>query len=416
MFYAFNTVNEQAVLLDALSSDSLRMLDLLKMMMSVFSGVVACVLGFLVVYANRFIIRRRRHEFCMYLILGMSPRRVSGILLCETAIVGAASLVASLALGIGLSQGLSFATAALMGTTMSKYQFIVSSGAIGFTCLCFLAIFAVSALVDIAYIRRCKLAKLLSAHEASESVKPVRIPLRVVGFVVGVAALGCAYWQLTLNGMVMMDEHFALATALMVVGTFLFFWSVAGFTIAVLTRSKGVYLKGVRMFTVRQISSKVNTAFASMATVIIMLFFALTSTSVGMGLVELLVGNLENTTAYDATIVARTASAFEGPDESAQLFEQYDGDMAAWRHGGMFCRPLHNLGKRCQKLRSVRLLPHRREIRKRYHTGSERRAARARRHAAIHQRHRNQGDFRKPVQRGMRGDRAGKHPLRRTGR
>ncbi len=337
MFYAFNTINDQAVLLDALSSDSLRMLELLKMMMGVFSGVVACVLGFLVVYANRFIIRRRRHEFGMYLMLGMSPRRVSGILLCETVIVGAASLVAGLTLGIGLSQGLSFATAALMGTTMSKYQFIVSGGAIGFTCLCFLAIFAVSALVDIAYIRRCKLAKLLSAHEASESVKPIRIPLRVVGFVASLVVLGCAYWQLALNGMVEMNEQFALATALMVIGTFLFFWSVAGFAIAVLTRARGVYLKGMRMFTVRQISSKVNTAFASMAVVSIMLFFALTSTSVGMGLVELFVGDLENTTAYDTTIVARTASAFERPDDSAfeelgeseRLFEQYDGDMAA---------------------------------------------------------------------------------------
>ena len=346
MFYAFNTINEQAVLLDALSSDSLRMLELLKMMMSVFSGVVACVLGFLVVYANRFIIRRRRHEFGMYLMLGMSPRRVSSILLCETAIVGAASLVTGLILGIGLSQGLSFVTAALMGTTMSKYQFIVSSSAIGFTCLCFLVIFAVSALVDIAYIRRCKLAKLLSAHEASESTKPIRVPLRVAGFIVSLTVLGCAYWQLALNGLMEMDEHFAWATALMVVGTFLFFWSVAGFVIAILTKANGIYLKGTRMFTVRQISSKVNTAFASMATVSIMLFFALTSTSVGMGLVELFVGNLENTTAYDATIAAFPTSMTESNDESAsanapssasanvasesaQLFEQYDGNMAA---------------------------------------------------------------------------------------
>ena len=331
MFYAFNTVNDQAVLLDALSADSLRMLDLLNMMMGLFSGVVACVLGFLVVYANRFIIRRRRREFGMYLMLGMSPRRVSGILLCETAIVGAVSLVVGLVLGIGLSQGLSFATAALMGATMSKYQFIVSGSAIGFTCLCFLVIFAVSALVDIAYIRRCKLAKLLSAHEASESVRPIRVPLRVAGFAASLIMLGCAYWQLSLNGLVEMDEHFIWATALMIVGTFLFFWSVAGFVIAILSRQNGIYLKGVRMFTVRQISSKVNTAFASMSTVCVMLFLALTCVSVGMGLVELFVGNLENTTAYDATIMANAVSASDGESngESFELLERYDHNMAA---------------------------------------------------------------------------------------
>ncbi len=337
MFYAFNAVNDQAVLLDALSADSLRMIGLLNMMMGLLSGAVACVLGFLVVYANRFIIRRRRREFGMYLMLGMSPRRVSGILLCEAVIVGTVSLAVGLAVGIGLSQGLSFATAALMGTTMSKYQFIVSGSAIGFTCLCFLIIFAVSALFDIAYIRRCKLAKLLCAHEASESVRPIRVPLRIAGFVASLAVLGCAYWQLSINGLMQMDEHFTWACALMIVGTFLFFWSVAGFAVAVLARTKSLYFKGIRMFTVRQISSKINTAFASIAVVSIMLFFALTITSTGMGLVQLFVGDLENTTAYDATIMANAASAFEtsatgdseADGESAQLFERYDGNIAA---------------------------------------------------------------------------------------
>lgn len=327
MFYAFNTINDQAVLLDALSTDSLRMLDLLNMMMGLFSGAVACVLGFLVVYANRFIIRRRKREFGMYLMLGMNPRRVSGILACETTIVGALSLVAGLVLGIGLSQGLSFATAALMGTTMSKYQFVVSVGAIGFTCLCFLIIFVVSALVDIIYIRRCRLAKLLSAHESSESARPIRIPLRVAGFVASIVLLASAYWQLSLNGMVEIDEQFGWACALMIVGTFLFFWSVAGFAIAVLTRAKGAYFKSIRMFTVRQISSKINTAFASMATVSIMLFFALTVTSTGMGLVELFVGNLENTTAYDVTIYASGINS--AGDTNPQLFDEYDGDIEA---------------------------------------------------------------------------------------
>ena len=331
------------------------MIGLLNMMMGLLSGAVACVLGFLVVYANRFIIRRRRREFGMYLMLGMSPRRVSGILLCEAAIVGTVSLAVGLAVGIGLSQGLSFATAALMGTTMSKYQFIVSGSAIGFTCLCFLIIFAVSALFDIAYIRRCKLAKLLCAHEASESVRPIRVPLRIAGFVASLAVLGCAYWQLSINGLMQMDEHFTWACALMIVGTFLFFWSVAGFVIAILTKAKGLYFKGIRMFTVRQISSKINTAFASIAVVSIMLFFALTITSTGMGLVQLFVGDLENTIAYDATVMANsfllpeTSGAGEvgnageevadgagiasgGNDSNEQndaLFERYEGSMAA---------------------------------------------------------------------------------------
>lgn len=329
LFYAFNAVRSQTVLFDALSADSARMLNLLSMLIGLFSGVVVCVLGFLVVYANRFLIRRRRREFGTYLLLGMSAARVSRILLCETALVGLASLAAGLALGVALSQGLSFATAALMGTTMSKYRFIVSGETLAFTVLCFAAIFAISALVDVLYIRRCKLIDLLSTREANEGGRIAHMPARIAGFTLSIVLLVCAYWQLAINGMQVIDGHFWAATALMLAGTFLFFWSVSGAVIFVLTHASGIYLKGIRMFTVRQIASKVNTAFVSMGVVCVLLFFALTTASVGMGLLELFVGNLEQTTRYDASIVA-SATFLNNTDPAWQdEFMRYDGNIAA---------------------------------------------------------------------------------------
>ena len=333
MFYAFNTISDQAVLFDALSDDSLQMLDMLNTMIGLLSGVIVCVLGFLVVYANRFLIRRRRREFGTYLMLGMSAGRVSRILLLETIIVGCASLVVGLALGIALSQGLSFATAALMGTTMTKYRFIVSGSAIVFTVICFAVIFVLSALIDIVYIRRCKLATLLSAYQANEGHAKVNAPVRVAVFVVSLAVLACAYWRLSVNGLVMIDGDFWMATALMIVGTFLFFWSVAGFVTALLQHMPQVYFRRLSCFTVRQLSSKINTAFASMSVVSIMLFFALTISSVGMGLVEVFVGNIEEISAYDMTVQADPSlfdsEHFDSNGTSTQLFERYDGDMAA---------------------------------------------------------------------------------------
>ena len=333
MFYAFNTIKSQAVLLDALSTDSMRMLNLLDLFMGLFSGVVTCVLGFLVVYANRFLIRRRRREFGTYLLLGMGAGRVSLVLLAETLVVGLASLVVGLALGIALSQGLSFATAALMGATMTRYQFIVSGKAAVLTTLCFLGIFVVSGLIDVIYVRRCKLATLLSAHEANEGTRPINAAVRAVAFLASIGILACAYWQLSLNGLTGPDVHFVAATALMLVGTFLFFWSAAGFVVAALQHARGLYLRGITMFTVRQISSKIGTAFASIAVVCVMLFFALTTTSAGMGMVDLFVGNLERSTAYDATICAQPWLLDEGQEYDdgtiAAEFDAYDGDMAA---------------------------------------------------------------------------------------
>lgn len=329
LFYAFNAVRSQAVLFDAMSADSIRMLNLLTMLIGLFSVVVACVLGFLVVYANRFLIRRRRREFGTYLLLGMSAGRVSRVLLFETVLVGVASLVVGLGLGIAVSQGLSFATAALMGSTMTKYRFIVSSEAFGLTALCFIAVFAVSALANAIYIRRCKLVTLLSSHQTNEHVGIERMPLRVAGFVISLVLLALAYWQLAINGMQVIDGHFWAATTLMLVGTFLFFWSVAGFAIFALTRTKGIYLKGIRMFTVRQIASKLNTAFVSMSVVCVMLFLALTTASVGMGLLELFAGNIEQTTRYDATIQA-SPMYYDIPDTAwKDERERYEGDIAA---------------------------------------------------------------------------------------
>ena len=331
MFYAFNAVRGQAALLDALSADAARMVELLDMFVKLFSVVVACVLGFLVVYANRFLIRRRRREFGTYLLLGMSAGRVSRVLLIETALVGLASLAAGLVLGIAISQGLSFATAALMGTTMTRYRFVVSTDAIAFTTVCLLAIFAVSSLVDVIYIRRCRLVDLCSPHQASERAGIRHVGVRAAAFVASLALLACAYWQLKVNGLQEADPHFWAATALMLAGTFLFFWSAAGFAVLVLSRSRSTYLRGIRAFTVRQLSSKINTAFASMGVVCVMLFFALTTASVGMGLLELFSGNIREATRYDATLTASCSFA-EGDPAQGEL-EAARGDIAAYLSG-----------------------------------------------------------------------------------
>ena len=353
MFYAFNSISEQTVLFDALSAESKRVLGLLNLFMGLFSGAVAFVLAFLVVYANRFLLKRRKHEFGMYLCLGMGPGQVSRILLAETAIVGIASLAAGLAAGIGISQGMSFATAALMGTTMSKYQFILSTKALLLTLACFAGIFLVSAVVDVIYISRRKLADLISQHESSESVRVHKPLLCLLVFAVSIGVIAAAYWQLRENGLLQVDEHFIAATVLMIVGTVLFFWSVAGFALALFLRSKQLRYRGLSSFTARQLSSKLNTAFASMSVVCVMLFFAGTTLAGGLGMVEVFAGNINEVTRYDATLITRLAynTKFQSEDDYAKLskefqkerpvtaerFESYNGDASAYLADKLGC-------------------------------------------------------------------------------
>uniref|UniRef100_UPI003AB316B0 ABC transporter permease n=1 Tax=Adlercreutzia sp. TaxID=1872387 RepID=UPI003AB316B0 len=212
------------------------------------------------------------------------------------------------------SQGLSFFTAALFGTTMTNYQFVFSPDAFLVTLACFAAIYVVVAAFNTITVSRCKLIDLIRAGEKNERAG-VRNPwVCLVGFVAAVAILVYAYEQLIENGLVMLDQpEFIRATIAMLVGSLLFFWSLAGFAIAVLTRLRGVYLRKLNLFTVRQIASKVNTAFLSLWAVCVLLFFSITVFSSGMGLVEVFVGGTEAANPYSATL---EAAVWYGPDGS----------------------------------------------------------------------------------------------------
>ena len=313
VFYAFNSIGSQQILFDMETSASRSVFDSTTYILGMFSVVVACVLGFLILYANQFLIRRKR-EFGTYLVLGMTPGHVSRIVLYETVLVGLLSLAVGLICGVLLSQGLSFFTAALFGTTMTNYQFVFSPDAFLVTLACFAAIYVVVAAFNTITVSRCKLIDLIRAGEKNERAG-VRNPwVCLVGFVSAVAILVYAYEQLIENGLVMLDQpEFIRATIAMLVGSLLFFWSLAGFAIAVLTRLRGVYLRKLNLFTVRQIASKVNTAFLSLWAVCVLLFFSITVFSSGMGLVEVFVGGTEAANPYSATL---EAAVWYGPDGS----------------------------------------------------------------------------------------------------
>ena len=332
-FYAFNSVQSESVLFDLEGVASADAFDLTARFLGMFSVLIAFVLGFLVVYANRFLIRRRKREFGTYLLLGVRPAQVSAIVLMETVCVGAASLAAGLVLGVVLSQGLSFLTAGLFNIPMQQYRFVFSGEALRQTLLCFALVFAVVALFNTLSLRRCRLVDLLGAAARSERATVRRPWVGLLGFAVAVGLLAWAYVTLFESGLTEFGAEFWKATALMVAGTFLFFWSAAGFAVAALERTPGVYFRGLAMFTTRQVASKVNTAFLSLSTVCVMLFFSLAVFSTGSGLVQVFSDGVEEGTLFDATLTANAYLALEGGGEeaAADVAERagaYDWDIA----------------------------------------------------------------------------------------
>ncbi|WP_165062896.1 FtsX-like permease family protein [Adlercreutzia sp. ZJ154] len=350
VFYAFNSIGSQEVMFDLESQADVRQFETTQVFMGMFSWLIACVLGFLILYSNGFLIKRRKREFGTYMLLGMSSRNMSLIMLIETIMVGVVSLVLGLVVGFLLSQAMSFFTASLFGATIKNYQFVFSPEALGVTIVSFVVIYVVVAIFNTFSVNRCKLIDLLYADSKNQKVA-VRNPwVCLVVFIVSVGVLAYAYQQLIESGMVMLDDpRFIRATVCMLIGTFMLFWSLAGFVIAVLTHARGVYVRGLVPFTVRQIASRVNTAFLSLWAVCVMLFFSITVFSIGMGLVNVFTDGIEEANPYSATLSAEIYSedtmmairdTSEAPDSRAKAMQAeaperyesgvaYNWDMAA---------------------------------------------------------------------------------------
>lgn len=142
VFYVFNAIGGQAAMMEVSKNRG----DIIELLTSLLSGVsvfVAGVLGLLIIYASRFLMKRRNKEFALYMMLGMGKGKISAILLMETIIIGIGSLGVGLIVGIGLSQLMSALVANLFEADMTAYKFSVSGEAIVKTILYFAVMYLV---------------------------------------------------------------------------------------------------------------------------------------------------------------------------------------------------------------------------------------------------------------------------------
>ena len=266
VFYAFGSITDQAAVIQ-MAADQRRMVQALADILSGLSVFVVVILGFLVVYANRFLIRRRKREFGIYLTLGMDIRHVSWIIVIETLVVGVVALGVGLLLGLALSQVMMYVTAGLFEATIRGFVFAFSPAAALSTVACFAGIFLVTLVFNVSTVSRYKLIDLINADKVSEKVRLRSLPLSVVLFHATLALIGVAYKTLLEHGMMEEGPYFAIATGLVTVGTLLFFFSISGFALRALQASPRAYLSGLNMFVMRQLNSRINTAWLSISLV-----------------------------------------------------------------------------------------------------------------------------------------------------
>lgn len=273
IFYVFNALDSQEAMLQLTETEK-EIISLMNEFLSGVSILVAVILGFLIIYASRFLVKRRKKEFGIYLTLGMGKRQVSKILLMETLIIGFISLAVGLGLGIIASQFMSIVVAKLFEADMSRFEFVFSQTAMLKTVMYYAIIYLIVMVFNVFAVTKYKLIDLLNAAKKGEKIKTRNLTISLILFIISVGILGFAYYLATqrLDSL----DLFGLSILLGIIGTFLLFFSMSGFILKLVQSNKRLYLKGLNIFTLRQINSKVNTTVFSMSIICLLLFFTIT--------------------------------------------------------------------------------------------------------------------------------------------
>lgn len=311
IFYTFNSIESQSVMME-LNDQKQSAFMMAEQLMGYFSVFIAFVLGFLIVYANNYLIKRRKKEFGIYMTLGMENGSLSKMIFLETLFIGAISLGIGLVLGIMLSQALSVLTAYMFQVDLTKFQFVFSPLGFKRTVLCFSIIYLVVLIFNFISVRKIKLIDLLTASKRNEKPTIKNLWVSVILFLVSLGILGTAYYKVIHDGIAFASFNaLGLPILLGCIGTFIFFYSLTGFFLKVIQGNKKFYLRDLNMFVMKQISSKINTTFVSLSFICLMLFLAICTFSGGLGINRAINADLKDLTKFDVTFWSNSGENIE---------------------------------------------------------------------------------------------------------
>ena len=322
-FYVFNAIDDQSVMMKVSSTTA----EIIKLMTNVLSGVsvfVSIILAFLIIYASRFLIKRRNKEFGVYLTLGMSKKKISLILFIETLIIGIVSLVVGLGIGFLLSQLMSILVANMFEADLTRFQFVFSTNACIKTLIYFSIMYFVVMIFNTINISKCKLIDLMHSNKKSEKIKLKNPLFCTIVFIISCIALGFAYYQVT-GGIEKMTNANSIFVPIGVgaISTFFVFWSLSGLLLKIFISMKNTYYKGLNSFTLRQFSSKINTMTFSMTIICLMLFITICVLSSALSMKNSLNKNVVEFSPKDIEISKPANVDLEDSDFTDKQIENY---------------------------------------------------------------------------------------------
>lgn len=321
LFYAFNSIADQPAFSEMGATKAL-LYEQLGILLSALSFVIAVVLGFLIIYANQFLLKRRKKELGIYMMCGMRKGRISRIFAGETLYVGVISLVAGLLLGLILSQGISLVALKLFAIEIANFRFVVSGRAAGQTVLCFAVIFVLVLLFNVRSVSSVKLIDLFTASRKNERFRYNK-PLTIVLFFLSLVLLVVACVVFSKYGILPSRENwwFQIGGVSLIAGTVLFFYSISVVVLGMVRANKNFYLKGLNAFLARQVGSKIHTNYIILAIICGLLTVTICAVSVGVSTAVAMNDLSQAATPYDLNVLS-SVSRDGDTDIAGFLFTQ----------------------------------------------------------------------------------------------
>lgn len=275
VFYIFNAIETQTAMMEV-SQTKAAIIDSMNGIMSGVSIFVSLVLGYLIVYASRFMLKKRKREFGIYLTLGMGRIRLAAMLWLETIWMGLISLAVGLLVGMGISQLMSLIVSNLFQADVSRYEFVISGQAVGKSILYFFLIYLVVMIFNTFSVSRARLAEFITAGRKKEKNFLKKPLLSGLVFLLAVVMLGTAYYNVTANQQAMTTETDVLIQVFLgILGTFLVFWSLSGFLMTAAGKFRKLYYRRLNSFVVGELSNKLNSTVMACSVICLLLFMTI---------------------------------------------------------------------------------------------------------------------------------------------
>lgn len=298
LFYIFGSFDSQLASL-TIPESQLAYFKSISTILNGLSFVIAGVFAFLILYANQFMVKRRKKELGLYIMLGMSYEKTTSILFTETLLMGIISFVVGIGVGILGSQVLAYVTSLMIQAPFTLKWFFSVPAMIA-TLIAFSIIFLIVMLFNGVILNKVSLLDLFQAQRKNETPAIKHPALLAIIFLLGTATLVYAY-KLALTGYTLI-ESFLFVITLGIIGTFGLFYGLSGMIALLISKNKGYLYHNVRMFNARQIVSKLATTSKMMATLSLMLLFGMGTLISGFTLASAFQEEVKDSLPVSATI------------------------------------------------------------------------------------------------------------------